>query len=92
MVNNKFIPPFIKFVNKHFNQTEHLFFLIGNASNEYEMDPSIENVVWVESEKQYVLLQIYLNKADKILLHGLYDLRIKQILFNQPWILKNVFG
>jgi len=71
MVNNKFIPPFIKFVNKHFNQTEHLFFLIGNASNEYEMDPSIENVVWVESEKQYVLLQIYLNKADKILLHGL---------------------
>jgi hypothetical protein len=91
MVNNKFIPPFIKFVNKHFNQTKHLFFLIGNASNEYEMDPSIENVVWVESENQFVLLQIYLNKADKILLHGLYDLRIKQILFNQPWILKKCF-
>ena len=88
---DKFIPPFIDFVNKHFEPTKHEFMLTGGMSS-----GDLKNCVNVhlsgESKllklKYYFSLILKMHQADQIILHSLFNIKIVQILFFAPWLLK----
>lgn len=91
----KFIPDFIKFINENFNTQEHKFLIFGDTAN----DLSIENYVNVKvvglnnftQLKVLIELILEMHKSHKIVLHGLFNIRIVQTLFFAPWILKKCY-
>ncbi|GMN90255.1 TDP-N-acetylfucosamine:lipid II N-acetylfucosaminyltransferase [Francisella sciaenopsi] len=83
----KFLPPFYSFLKEHFNIDDHKFYLFGD-------DKGFENkekVVFLNSKRQVISLIAVMNKADKIILHGLFSPRIDQLLFMQPWLYKKCY-
>ncbi|MBK2297215.1 TDP-N-acetylfucosamine:lipid II N-acetylfucosaminyltransferase family protein [Francisella philomiragia] len=83
----KFLPLFYSFLKEHFNIEDHEFYLFGN-------DKGFENkekVVFLNSKRQVISLITVMNKADKIILHGLFSPRIDQLLFMQPWLYKKCY-
>jgi len=91
MILDKFIPPFIKFINKNFNSNEHIFVVIGKPRSDYGMDLNINNVFWLDRRLKIIEFEKYLYKAEKIILHGLWDERILKLLAVQPWLLKKSY-
>jgi len=88
---DKFIPPFITFVNENFNPNDHLFIIIGAPRSEYGMDLNIENVFWLDSKSKMLELIKYLYEANKIIVHGLWDERIVRLLYLKPRLLEKVY-
>jgi hypothetical protein len=88
----KFIEPFIDFVEKNFDASQHQYLI--RQSEKFKTKPR-SNVVFVEERlsklKQVLLYVKYLNRADKIILHGLFDRAMFAILFAQPWLLKKCY-
>jgi hypothetical protein len=91
MILDKFIPPFIRFINENFNPNNHLFVIIGKPKSDYGMDLNIDNVFWLDRKLKIVEFEKYLYKAEKIILHGLWDERILKLLAVQPWLLKKSY-
>ena len=88
---DKFIPPYIELINQHFSATEHEFFLkSGMADDELKDDNNIHlaGESKVSLLKHYFRLIIKMHFANKIILHSLLDIKIVQILFFTPWLLK----
>ena len=88
---DKFIPSFIKFIKEHFDFNEHEFLLIdGMAGHELEEDRNIRlsQRTIASRSRHYFHSIISMQQADKIILHGLFDIKIVQILFFSPWLLK----
>ena len=85
----KFIEPFIDFVEQNFDSSKHQYII--RQSEKFKTKPRL-NVVFVRVGlsmlKQLLLYVKYLNRAEKIILHGLFDRGILIILFLQPWLLK----
>jgi dTDP-N-acetylfucosamine:lipid II N-acetylfucosaminyltransferase len=84
---DKFIPPFINFIEKNYNFKDHEFRLTGDKSlynfNEHD------NVY--HSKQSYlslIKLAIAMNKSKKIILHNLGNDRIVALLWLMPWLLK----
>lgn len=90
---DKFIPPFIDFVNKHFIAKEHEFLLSGMADGELKDSDNIHlaGKSKVSKLKHYFRLIIKMHQADKIILHSLFNIRLVQILFFTPWLLKKCY-
>ncbi len=90
MILDKFLPPFIDFVNEHFDTTYHKFVFIGKPAYKYGLTPEY-NVEWIDKKSKIFQLLGYMYKAKKIILHGLWYERINQLLFLQPWLLKKCY-
>ena len=71
-VADKFIPPFVSFINKNFENGEHLHFIF-NKKNKYQFDKS-PNIIQKNkiNVKNFFELWGRIRKADKIILHGLF--------------------
>ncbi len=91
MILDKFIPPFIKFINENFNPNDHIFVIIGKPRSDYGMDLDINNVFWLDRKLKIIEFEKYLYKAKKIILHGLWDERFLKLLAVQPWLLKKSY-
>ena len=91
MILDIFIPPFIKFINENFNSKDHLFVILGKPRNEYGMELNVKNVYWLDRKLKILEFEKYLNKANKIILHGLWNEKILKLLILQPWLLKKVY-
>ena len=93
MVIDKFIPSFIKFDEENFDDfsSNHCFIVIG----ENEKFPLIKknNIILIKRLGISNLFELILlmNKYDKVILHGLFNTRINQVLIFQPWILKKCY-
>lgn len=90
----KFMAPFINFVNQHFNPSQHLFFVMGNT-RKYPV-PQRSNVIIVKMNvvhKIFALFRVSLlmNRCDKIILHGLFRGKIIILLYIQRWLLKKCY-
>lgn len=93
---DKFIGPFISLINKEFDQKEHQFWVartrksgqypLGQASNTY-----ITSKGAIARLSSYVLLLKHLHNADKVILHGLFNIRVVLLLAICPWVLKKCF-
>jgi len=90
----KFIPAFIKVVQEEFNFDEHEFQLTsGIADSELIISKNINLSKATLSAKlnHYFNVIIKMHQADKIILHSLFDIKLVQILFFTPWLLKKCY-
>lgn len=91
---DKFIPPYVRFINEHFNSNDHEF-LIKNGMADSELEQS-DNVC-LSGHSTFSKLQHHFNlvikmhRADKIILHSLIDIKIIQILCFTPWLLRKCY-
>lgn len=88
---DKFIPSFIEFIKDNFDFNNHLF-LLTNSMSENELinhsNVKLSGKGKLSKVKHYALVIKKMNQADKIILHSLFDIKIVQILFFSPWLLK----
>tara|TARA_R100001369_G_scaffold91102_1_gene131464 strand:- start:804 stop:1838 length:1035 start_codon:yes stop_codon:yes gene_type:complete len=91
---DKFIPPFIEFVKDNFDFSKHEFLLSSSISdNELISYPNVKlsGKNKVSKIRHYASVISKMRQADKIILHGLFDIKIVQILFFSPWLLKKCY-
>lgn len=87
---DKFIPPFVQLVREQFNFDEHEFLLTAGVAAADLIDAkniSLSNTTFLARLKHYFQAIIKMHQADKIILHGLFDIKLVQILFFTPWLL-----
>jgi dTDP-N-acetylfucosamine:lipid II N-acetylfucosaminyltransferase len=92
-MNDKFIPPFIDFINDNLEAEKHVYFVFDRYH-----DLRIEkkkNIVLVSEFKHlisaYLILMRLLHSAKKIIIHGMWDRKFNWILFAQPWLMKKSY-
>ena len=90
MHNDKFILPFIKFINLNFDKKEHKFIII-NDSDDSELI-HIDNVEFRNSNQELRSIVLpYMKKYKKIILHGLFRKRIVELLYTNPYLLQKCY-
>ena len=92
---DKFIPPFIELVKENFDFSQHEFLLTSGGMAEEELR-NYPNVYLSKPGKlgtlKYLLKSlVQMHKADKVILHGLFNIRLVQMLFFTPWLLKKCY-
>lgn len=88
---DKFIPPFVKFIKEQFNFDEHEFLLTGGKAEKKLIEGKnikLSKGTFLADLKHRLQTIVKMHQADKIILHGLFDIRLVQILFFTPWLLK----
>jgi len=90
MVLDKFIPPYIDFINRYFDKKRHEFIIWGKPRFEYGLTPE-HKVTWIDSKIKVFNLLKSLYMSDKIILHGLWKERVIQLLLIQPWLIKKCY-
>ncbi|AXV66462.1 hypothetical protein D0907_14785 [Pseudoalteromonas lipolytica] len=92
---DKFIPPYIDFIKQYLTSNEEHEFLLksGMADSTLRKYDNIllEKKSKVSKFKYYFKLIIKMHFADKVILHSLIDIKIVQILFFTPWLLKKCY-
>lgn len=91
---DKFIPPFIDLVKNEFNEDEHRYWLTC-SSEKYPVEIA-ENITlcgstFKDTAAGYYKLVKELHSADKIILHGLFDIRVVVLLACMPWLHKKCY-
>ncbi|SHK36675.1 4-alpha-L-fucosyltransferase glycosyl transferase group 56 [Marinobacter antarcticus] len=93
-VLDKFIPPFIKLINEGFGEEAHQFWFTGSIEK-YPVE--VSESVYVCSKgfwaklRAYAKLILQCHSARKIILHGLFDIRVVLILALCPWVLPKCY-
>jgi len=88
-LEDKFIPPFIEFVERNFEFERHVFVLAGEIYR-YPVQTR-SNVILLNSRAKYFLLLTQMHVAKKIILHGLFDKNILKLLSATPWLLSKCY-
>lgn len=87
MTAEKFLPPFIDFVDKHFGRGEHKYVFITSEKYLYGLTPE-HGVEFLHTDKDiFITLLSYMQDARKIILHGLWRDKIDQLLVQEPALL-----
>lgn len=91
---DKFIPPFIEFIEEHFDYNDHEFLLTnGMAAQELKknVNVSLAKRTIIGRLKYYFQAIIKMHQAKKVILHGLFDIKLVYLLFLMPWLLKKCY-
>lgn len=87
---DKFIPPFIELVKEEFREEKNQFWLTGSIEKyPIELSDTVsvcENGLW-DKCKGYARLVKEIHRARKVMLHGLFNIRVVLILALCPWVL-----
>ncbi len=90
----KFIPPFIDFLDEGFGLDGHFFWLSGDPDR-YPVKKNRASYIVKRSKvgkiKGLIKLACLLNTSDKIILHGLFNTKRTLLLFLMPWLLKKCY-
>ncbi len=93
MYPEKFVPQFLQMMGQHFGDYEHYFFLFGDRKcfgnvnvhqAEFAEDYASRLVAYSQLSKR-------MHNAQKIVIHGLFNIRLVQFLLIQPWLLKKCY-
>ena len=91
MILDKFIPNFIEFVDKYFEQKDHKYVLITSEKYNYGLKKE-HNIEFLHTDDEiFTTLVQYMNEAEKIVLHGLWREKVNLILKENPLLLKKCF-
>ncbi|WP_417513662.1 TDP-N-acetylfucosamine:lipid II N-acetylfucosaminyltransferase [Marinobacter sp.] len=87
---DKFIPPFVKLVKEEFQEEKHQFWFTGSAEK-YPLEQSetvyvCKGGVWGKLVGYAKLIKQF-HIARKVMLHGLFNIRVVLILALCPWVL-----
>lgn len=91
-VLEKFIPPFIDFLEDHFEEdNKHIFLILGDCCSHAIIQK--KNVINFENFgiKNIIKLYKFTKMAEKIILHGLSGNKLVVLLSLQPWLLKKCY-
>lgn len=88
----KFILPYISFLNERFAPTDHKLYLFGNKTF-YQSDHKFKAIYHEDYRHHlgYLALAREMRNASKVILHGLFNDRLTQLLFLNPQVLKKCF-
>lgn len=86
----KFIEPYINFVNSNYEFSEHQFFCFKTNATDH-IKNLYANLIKFDKVAWNVPFLKALYTADRIYLHGLFDIRIVVALFIQPWLLRKCY-
>lgn len=91
---DKFIFPFIDFLEQNFSGFDrHLFFISGDEANFPVQRRTNVRLAsdFHKPRNAYFELAFQMNHAERIILHGLFNIRVVQLLALQPWLLKKCY-
>ncbi|SHJ54301.1 TDP-N-acetylfucosamine:lipid II N-acetylfucosaminyltransferase [Cycloclasticus pugetii] len=91
---DKFIPPFIDFIEENFTFSKHEFRVFGKMGAYYlKPRPNIHiaKIGFLGRVKAYSQLIVSMHQAEKIILHGLFIPPVVKILWAMPWLLKKCY-
>lgn len=85
--DKKFVPPFVDFINQHFENKQHAFLIHGaEASQTGIQHANVTHCPNLLQNFRGVLAEIRASR--KIVIHGLFSSHLLYILAIQPWMLK----
>lgn len=87
---DKFIPPFLRLVKEEFQEEKHQFWFTGSVEK-YPVEQSetvyvLGDGIW-SKVSGYAKLVKQLHSARKVILHGLFNVRVVMVLTLCPWVL-----
>ncbi len=89
---DKFLPPFIDKIKENFNFEQHEFLLTaGMGKTKNIKNVTVFKPFRLKRIKYYLSVLFKMHSADKVFLHGLFDIRLVLILFLTPWLLKKCY-
>lgn len=88
--DKKFVLPFRDFIHKHFADGRHQFIIYGDVVKS-EVPASPDTEVLPSILKNIVRMTQAMNKANKIIIHGLFNNHLFYLLTMQPWLLKKCY-
>lgn len=88
--DKKFVLPFRDFIHEHFADGRHQFIIYGDVKED-DVPTSPDTSVMPRVFKNIVAVTKAMNKADKIILHGLFNNHLFYLLAMQPWLLKKIY-
>lgn len=91
MVLDKFLAPFIDFVDEHFGREEHHYVFITSEKYNYGLTPE-HNVEFLHTDDDiYITLLEYMKISKKIILHGLWRDKVDVLLYFNQELLKKCY-
>lgn len=91
IVNDKFTDKYIQFINEKFEPEDHYFLVVGRGTTKVHITKE-DNVIEYSKIIDYLrVLVLKMNKANKVILHGLYSSHFIYFLCVQPWLLKKCY-
>jgi len=90
----KFIPPFIDFVNNNFDKSKHIFLIFGDIdkNNKYSLKIDASNVIFIHKNiKSLIVFEYYIYSSEKIIVHSLFSKYLIGLFYLQPWLLKKIY-
>lgn len=102
--NSVYTGPFIEFVNRNFDQRDHIFFMAKssdkhripeayNILNHAVSEKKSKNKIAVSFIKTWTYIDLYIQcvKADKIIIHALFDTSIIKFFYINKFFLKKSY-
>lgn len=90
MTVEKFIPPFIEFVNKNFDSTNNKYVFISSEKYLFGLRPDHDGE-FLYTPKDFKLLEKYMSESRKIILHGLWRDKVDDILVANPKLMSKCY-
>lgn len=91
MILDKFLVPYIDFIDEHFGRENHHYIFITSEKYEYGLTPR-HNVEFLYTDDDiFITLLKYMHKAKKIILHGLWRDKINLSLYFNQELLKKCY-
>ncbi|GAB1465118.1 hypothetical protein MASR2M54_06180 [Aliarcobacter cryaerophilus] len=92
MILDKFLAPFIEFVDENFGREEHHYVFITSEKYDYGLT-TLHKVEFLHTDDDiFITLLKYMKMAKKIILHGLWRDKVDILLYFNQELLKNATG
>lgn len=91
MILDKFLAPYIDFVDEHFGRDEHHYVFITSEKYEYGLTPERKVEFLYTDDDIFITLLEYLKMAKKIILHGLWRDKVDVLLYFNQELLKKCY-
>ncbi len=88
--DKKFVLPFRDFIHEHFADGQHQFIIYGDVADN-DIPASRDTLVSSSIRKSLIPITRLMNKADKIIIHGLFNNHLLYLLALQPWVLQKCY-
>ncbi|MFA7083370.1 MAG: TDP-N-acetylfucosamine:lipid II N-acetylfucosaminyltransferase [Arcobacteraceae bacterium] len=91
MILDKFLAPYIDFIDTHFGREEHHYVFITSEKYTYGLTPEHQVEFLYTDDDIFTILLRYMKMARKIILHGLWRDKVNELLHDNPELLKKCY-
>lgn len=91
MILDKFLAPFIEFVDENFGREEHHYVFITSEKYDYGLTPEHKVEFLHTDDDIFITLLKYMKMAKKIILHGLWRDKVDILLYFNQELLKKCY-